>query len=166
MVDKDALIGKVLYDVGVVVPFDEVKVGDVVLFTLGPSTLFPAKVIDADPVVKIDEKGIHFAGGTYIAPADKVSSAEVVIVKPAPKIAKANWWNAGRRGRAMGTQRSGERMTASPCARCRDYATCIATYRTTTARMVEYLCDRCAEHLDPATYTIGRTPGSQRRTAA
>lgn len=63
-------------------------------------------------------------------------------------------------------------MTISTCARCRDDASCIATYTTTTARKVEYLCDRCAAPLDPAVYTVGRitnrliAPGSQRKNAA
>lgn len=49
----------------------DVKVGDIVVFGYDVpaydgtgGTKF--KVIDTDPVVNVDAKGIHFAGGTYI----------------------------------------------------------------------------------------------------
>lgn len=100
-----------LAEIGAVIPLDQVGVGDVILFGIENGLPGVNEIVDADPVVTIDDKGIHFAGGTYIAFADAVevyidrevrreriqalidaNKARIAAEGPAPK---ARWWNAG-----------------------------------------------------------------------
>lgn len=69
-----------LADIGTVIPMDQVSVGDVILFGVENTLPHVNEIRDADPVVLIDEKGLHFAGGTYIGWAE---GKDVIIVEKA-----------------------------------------------------------------------------------